>query len=44
MGDAEYVCLLVEELEEKSPLGRSKCWWMDNIKLDLGKIVRDSVD
>jgi hypothetical protein len=30
--------LLVGKLEGKRPLGRSRCRWMDNIKIDLGEI------
>jgi hypothetical protein len=34
MGRNVYVVLL-GKLEEKGPLGRPKCRWEDNIKLDL---------
>jgi hypothetical protein len=27
--------VLVGRLEGKRPLGRPRCWWEDNIKLDL---------
>jgi hypothetical protein len=30
--------LLVGKPEEKRPLGRPKCRWEDNIKMDLGEI------
>jgi hypothetical protein len=30
--------LLVEKPEEKRPLGRLRCKWVDNIKMDLGEI------
>jgi hypothetical protein len=28
--------ILVGKPEEKRPLGRPKCWWVDNIVMDLG--------
>jgi hypothetical protein len=30
--------VLVEKPEGKRPLGRPRCWWVDNIKMDLGEI------
>jgi hypothetical protein len=30
--------LLVGKPEGKRPLGRSKCRWVDNIKMDVGEI------
>jgi hypothetical protein len=30
--------LLVEKPEEKRALGRPRCKWVDNIKMDLGEI------
>jgi hypothetical protein len=30
--------LLVGKLEGQGPLGRSRCRWMDNIKMDLEEI------
>jgi hypothetical protein len=38
---------LVGKPEGKRPLGRSRCWWVDNTKLDLRKIrlgVLDWID
>jgi hypothetical protein len=29
--------LLVEKPEGKRPLGRSRCRWVDNIRMDLGE-------
>jgi hypothetical protein len=29
---------------QKRPLGRPRCRWMDNIKMDLREIGRDGVD
>jgi hypothetical protein len=31
--------LLVGKPEGKSPLGRPRCWWVYNIKMDLGQIA-----
>jgi hypothetical protein len=36
--------LLVGKPEEKRPLGRSKCRWIDNIKMDLGEIGWGGMD
>jgi hypothetical protein len=36
--------LLVGKPEGKRPLGRSKHWWMDNIKMDLLEIGLNVVD
>jgi hypothetical protein len=36
--------ILVEKLEGKIPLGRSRCRWDNNIRMDLGKIVSEGVD
>jgi hypothetical protein len=36
--------LLVEKLEGKRPLGRLRCRWVDNIRLDLGEIGWGGVD
>jgi hypothetical protein len=30
--------------EGKRPLGRPRCRWVDNIKMDLGETVWDGVD
>jgi hypothetical protein len=36
MGEKRNVCrLLVGEPEGKRPLGRQRCRWIDNIKMDL---------
>jgi hypothetical protein len=29
---------LIEEAERKRPLGRLKCTWVDNIRMDLGEV------
>jgi hypothetical protein len=31
--------LLVGKPEEKRPLGRPRCRWVDNIRMDLGEVV-----
>jgi predicted CoA-binding protein len=36
--------ILVVNPEGKRPLGRSRCRWVDNIKMDLRKIGSDGVD
>jgi hypothetical protein len=36
--------ILVGKPEGKRPLGRPKCRWMDNIKMDLKRIGWDGVD
>jgi hypothetical protein len=36
--------LLVEKLEGKRPLGRPRCRWVDNIKIDLVEVVWGGVD
>jgi hypothetical protein len=36
--------LLVRKPEGKRPLGRSRCRWIDNIKMDLSKIGLGNVD
>jgi hypothetical protein len=33
--------ILVGKAEGKRPLGRRRCGWVDNIKIDLRKIGRD---
>jgi hypothetical protein len=38
-GKKKYVYrLLVGKPEGNSPLGKTRCRWMDNIKMDLGEI------
>jgi hypothetical protein len=36
--------ILVQTLEERRPLGRPKCKWEDNIKMDLREIGFGDVD
>jgi hypothetical protein len=36
--------ILVGKPEGKTPLGRPRPWWVDNIKLDLREIGWDGVD
>jgi hypothetical protein len=36
--------ILVGKPEGKRPLGRPRCGWVDNIKMDLGEIGRDGRD
>jgi hypothetical protein len=36
--------LLVGKPERKRPLGRPRCRWMDNIKIDVGEIGWVGVD
>jgi hypothetical protein len=36
--------ILVGKLEGKRPLGRPRCRWADNIKMDLREIGWDGVD
>jgi hypothetical protein len=36
--------LLVGMPERKRPLGRPRCRWVDNIRVDLGEIGRGGVD
>jgi hypothetical protein len=36
--------LLVGKLERKRPLGRPRCRWVDNIKMDLGEVRWGDVD
>jgi hypothetical protein len=35
---------VVRKPEERRPLGRPRCRWMDNIKMDLGEMGWDDVD
>jgi hypothetical protein len=45
MGDKRNVYrLLVRKPEGKRPLGRPKCRWIDNIKMDLVEIGWGGVD
>jgi hypothetical protein len=36
--------LLVGNPEGKRPLGRPRCWWVDNIRMDLGEVEWGNVD
>jgi hypothetical protein len=36
--------LLAGKLEGKRPLGRPRCKWVDNIKMDFAEIVWGGVD
>jgi hypothetical protein len=36
--------VLVGKPEGKRPLGRPRCRWVDNIRMDLGKVEWDDVD
>jgi hypothetical protein len=36
--------ILTRKSERKRPLGRTKCRWVDNIKMDLREIGRDCMD
>jgi hypothetical protein len=36
--------ILAGKPEEKRPLGRPRCMWVDNIKMDLRKIGWDAMD
>jgi hypothetical protein len=36
--------ILVGKPEEKKPLGRPRCRWVGNIKMDLREVGRDGVD
>ena len=39
MGEGKYVyMILVGKPEEKRPLGRSRCRWENNIKMDLQEV------
>jgi hypothetical protein len=36
--------LLVKKPEGKRPLGRTRCRWVDNIRMDLGEVGWGDVD
>jgi hypothetical protein len=36
--------LLVGKPEEKGPIGRPRCRWVDNIRMDLGEVGSGGVD
>jgi hypothetical protein len=45
MGEKRNACrILVGKPEGKRPLGRPKCRWVDNIRMDLGEIGWGGVD
>jgi hypothetical protein len=45
MGDKKNAYrLLVEKTEGKRPLGKPRCRWVDNIKMDLGEVGLGGVD
>jgi hypothetical protein len=45
MGEKRSACrLLVGNPEGKRPLGRPRCRWVDNIKMDLGEVGWGDVD
>jgi hypothetical protein len=45
MGEKRNACrLLVGKPDEKRPLGRPRCRWVDNIKMDLLEIGWGGVD
>jgi hypothetical protein len=45
MGETRNTCrILVGKPEGKRPLGRPRCRWVDNIKMDFGEIGRDGRD
>jgi hypothetical protein len=37
-GEKKCIRILVGKPEGKRPLGRTRRWWVDNIKMDLRKI------
>jgi hypothetical protein len=39
-----YIGILVGKPEGKIPLGRPRCRWVDNIKMDLREIGWDGID
>jgi hypothetical protein len=44
MGEKRKHRLLVGKPERRRPLGRPRCWWVDNIRMDLGEIGWSGVD
>jgi hypothetical protein len=45
MGEKRNACrLLVRNPEEKRPLGRPRCRWVDNNRIDLGEVGWGDVD
>jgi hypothetical protein len=44
MGETRNACrILIGKPEKKRPLGRQRCRWVDNIKIDLREIGWDGV-
>jgi hypothetical protein len=43
-GKEERVWLLVGKPEGKKPLGRPRCKWLNNIRMDLGEVRWGDVD
>jgi hypothetical protein len=43
-GNRNVCGLLVGKPEERRPLGRPRCRWVDNIRMDLGDIRWGGVD
>jgi hypothetical protein len=41
LGEKRNAYRIVGKPEEKKPLGRTRCRWMDNIKIDLREIGLD---
>jgi hypothetical protein len=42
MGAKKNACrILVEKPEIMTPLGSPRCWWVNNIKMDLRKLHRE---
>jgi hypothetical protein len=44
MGERNAYRILVGKPEGKRPLGRPRCRWVDNIKIDLRETVWDGID
>jgi hypothetical protein len=45
MGEKRNACrTMVEKPEERRPLGRLRCRWVDNIKMDLTETGWDGMD
>jgi hypothetical protein len=36
--------ILVGKPEGRTPLGRPRCWWVDNIKMDLREVGCDGIN
>jgi hypothetical protein len=45
MGEKRNACkILVGKPEGKRPLGRQRCRWVENIKMDITEISSDGMD